>query len=250
MGTGTQARRRRFGIVANPATTLLLLAYLGWDVWRLPNQPGETSRVAATLFPPAVGQGTPSLPPVYFVREVGGLVPIPFGEAFSGEQSSANDLAVAMATRPGEVLLVKDTGSRTRVGWYAPTTEYQIIAVDIEPMTARTITQAERADARAAYVAFFAKHPNAAYVERAAWLAPGDGIDERTLVGGQARSAGALAALLLMLASLRWIPIAVTRAKDRFAASRLAAGKCPACGYPLNGLRGGCCPECGCPIPE
>ncbi len=250
MGNGPDVRRRRFGIVANPVTTLLLLAYLGWDIRTLPNRPGETSRVAGALFQPSAGTGPMNLPPVYFVREAAGLAPIPFGEAFEGEQSSANDLAVAMATRPADVLLVKDTGSRARVGWYAPTTEYQIIAVDIEPMTSRALTESERADARAAYVAFFAKHPRSAFAERAAWLAPGDGIEERSLPGGQARSAGALLALLVLLASLRWVPIAAGMVKDRLASARLAAGRCPACGYALSGLRGGVCPECGCPIPE
>jgi hypothetical protein len=62
---------------------------------------------------------------------------------------------------------------------------------------------------------------------------------------GYAHNAGAMLALAVLAVSLTGLPGWVREARRRRAERSLARGRCPECGYSIQGLASAVCPECG-----
>lgn len=220
--------------IAHPLASLLITAYLIFEVTHLP--PGST--VGDWFRPPAppLPGGGPST-----------LIAFNDGEP----QVLDRDLAVAgqdpRAVSAGRLLLADYRESTSETGFWALTRRRTIGAVYIlNPQAeSRPITPELEARARAALVDWLVANRGLPAAD-AAQLRTANIVREQILWPGYLRDALTLIALVLLPASLAWIPQTLTA---RTRARRRAAGLCIYCKYPIRGLDTPLCPECGRAIP-
>lgn len=129
----------------------------------------------------------------------------------------------------------------------SPSDPYPITAEDIAEMRRQFVAhlKATYSDDGVRLARGEAATPNALWdgvARNAARLERRDFTERKVLWAGVARNVGMLAALVVWVYSLGWIPMAIRSRKRR---RRERRGRCAGCGYERAGLGSGKCPECG-----
>jgi len=169
------------------------------------------------------------------------------------DAESWNEMSALLAVRPRDVFEIRYQLARSfESGLYAPTVRTTTWRVTVSPLeqvggAAPPLDPKEAGDVQAVFLRWLSDQENGRFASDAARIAQGRTIESRVLWYGCLHNALALAALLLFLYSLAWIPRAPGWIASTRRQRRLARGRCPQCGYPIDGLPGRVCPECGAP---
>jgi hypothetical protein len=240
-------------VLFNPITSLVLLVLLLADAAMLPSSPwaGGVSKAGWFIQEHLRDRGLwrsqpppPKMAPtLFFVRGSGSGFEVLEPER---EEGSYDRPTRELRDRPRDVLQMRYSPIQLRSGWWAVTR--QLDRHEIKTAFGENFTPEERAATRRQYV------------ERSgalAWLSREDfetlavqDIDRtRPIVMGYVHNTVSAVGLVLFLVSLAWVPRIPGWARAWRGRARLAAGRCPGCGYAIAGLPGGVCPECGGAIP-
>lgn len=228
-----RAQRRDHGLWGywskTPFATLLWVTVIVWCIGTIPR--------AISAWPagaPRLPSGADDVPRASLVKRAGTIVAV----------SPASEL-------PGDLVI--------GAAWYdyrlRPDFEQQCVTI-----TGTGVAISDLPAARAAYVKFLGTQADPYWSGTAAALTPGDQTNKLSLQGRRmAQTVLALLALPLAIRSLAWMvpiikvvlqPLELIPSPDpidrerRRRRRKLAAGKCPGCGYAIIGLPRRQCPEC------
>lgn len=139
--------------------------------------------------------------------------------------------------------------AQSRRGAWAATRERITASMEFEPYRDGAFSAAEMIEARLLAAARFGQTDGGRWGPTAVRAAGGAVEWSRLLWLGYLHDAASLGATIGFVWSLGWVPRTVAAVRDRRGKQRLAAGRCPGCGYELRGLAAGVCPECGTQVP-
>ncbi len=236
--------RRRF---FHPITSLLLLALLLADVWFLPYHTlmGGYSTAGHFINHQLLNRDYPRgfrrRPQMSIIRSADGLT------LKDPDIDSMDAISRARLQEPRDVMDLTYSPVDVRMGFWAPTTHVQKHSILIT--FGENFTPDQRAAARRMFVEASGAAEQLSFADFQT-LATTDIDRTTTLWLGYIHNALAVAALILFLLSLRWVPQTPYWIRARIGQRRLSRGLCPRCRYNLHGLRESRCPECGTAIDE
>lgn len=232
----------------NPVATLMLAGALLADAGMLPSHPAAMSSAGEWISQHVLGHARatgfwrPDLT-LYAVRE-------PTGIRFIDDNSESwDDLSTLIQTRPQDVIQFAAWHTKLQRGLWALTEWHESRFIRANEMASKESEDLQQQpfvrEARAAYVDRVQAlvHPWNDY--EATTLRTADMSLSRPLWTGYIHNIAALAAVVLFLYSLAWLPRAPAYLARTRSQRRLARGQCPHCGYSIAGLTDTLCPECG-----
>ncbi len=239
-------RRRLF----HPLTSLILLALLLADSWLIaqPQLLRGYSTAGSFIRNHLLRLNLPTIQPpappaALFIRD-----PAHPGDfrILRPDEESWDQATRDLRDHPRDCLMVRWRAIAFHDGFWAPTAGLDKHIIELT--FGENLSDAERASARRQFVE---QSGAAQRLSRADFqtLTTTDIDRTSSLWLGYLHNAAAIAAALLFLASLRWVPQTPAHIRSRLHSKRLSEGLCPRCSYNLHGLREPKCPECGAALP-
>jgi hypothetical protein len=238
--------------IRRPVITLALLMFLAGDLFFLParyesGRVSHAARFARWLLAPATIDDRHPLPGAYFVRggsKWSSIDPAGVGGWFATDLSlSTDEFVEAMQDEEADMVWVVLEYEALDTGLWAPTARTFKTSVRIEVVKrAKDLSDHDRDVLRERFANWLATKPG--------WDEVGATLEKE----GNVRRSGVLwwgvmhtllsaLAMGALVLSLGWIGSFPRRALAWRARRQLARGKCPACGYEIEGMEQ--CPECG-----
>jgi hypothetical protein len=238
----SQSRFRRGlrTLIVNPVASTVLLLLLMGSLASLPHARGPGGSTIGEFIrrdlPTDVRSTWSSYTPErYIVREPAGL------RAIDPDSESWDELSRIIDQRPRDVAHARYHDESYRTGFWAETRVVHRNYIQLSPM-AGDWTPDEEARARALMLRELKDEQPP---DRDAVLTAAGYSSTTILWSGYLHNTAALAAFILFVLSLRWIPDTRRRLRAKRRDRALARGLCPSCGYSIKDLPAGPCPECG-----